>query len=449
MTRVSVRSLAVAALCALIGCSDDASSSHGDSAARDATTEAGSSQRSDAGGHAPDAGRRTDAGRARDAGSRAQDSGARDADTSPITPDAGGAIAKLCPNAGWCELPDTALHSVCPDPDQYPEIQANEGCGGVINDWSGGIADAKRNRLLIWGGGHRGYFGNEVYALDLNALAMQRLNDPSDLAGVDVNECTSPEAYADGRASSRHTYDGLAYVANADAMFALGGAGIPCGYALTGTWTLDLAKVDGAPLGSAAPWTNMSPDPYPSKASYGVVSDYDPNSERVLVNDTYNLWSYDLASNTYTLLNDSDATAAHIDYHMTGRVDPKRRLFIVVGGGGNDDGGMQVFDLGAGSDHAQQDWTHEVSGCDALLAASSPGLAYDAVRDRMIGWAGGDDVYVFNPDAKTCETTTYAGGPERQNENGTFGRFRAFPTLGVFAVVNDPDTNAFVLRLPP
>jgi hypothetical protein len=437
MTRARIRNVAVAAICALIGCSDSTHSPHGDPAARDVATDAASSQRSDAGNHASDAGRHNGAG------------GTRDAGTSPMAPDGDGALAKLCPTAGWCELPDTALQSVCPDPEQYPEIQANEGCGGVINDWSGAIADEKRNRLLIWGGGHRGYFGNEVYALDLNALAMQRLNDPSDLAGVDVNECTSPEAYADGRASSRHTYDGLAYLPDADAMFALAGAGIPCGYALTGTWTLDLAKVDGAPLGSAVPWTNMNPDPYPSKASYGVVSDYDPNSQRVIVDDTYNLWSYDLASNTYTLLNDSDATGAHIDYHMTGRVDPKRRLFIIVGGGGNDDGGMQVFDLAAGSDHAQQDWTNDVSGCDGLLAASSPGLAYDATRDRMIGWAGGDTVYAFNPDDKTCETTVYAGGPQEQNENGTFGRLRAFPKLGVFAVVNAPDKNAFVLRFPP
>ena len=73
------------------------------------------------------------------------------------------------------------------------------------------------------------------------------------------------------------------------------------------------------------------------------------------------------------MLNDSDATSAHIDYHMTGRVDPKRNLFMIVGGGGNDGGGMQVFDIATGSDHAQQDWTSDVSGCDALLNANSPG----------------------------------------------------------------------------
>jgi hypothetical protein len=126
---------------------------------------------------------------------------ARTSDAAPAASTDGGSM--LCPGLGWCELTDTKLRSVCPDPNKYSAIQANEGCGGVINDWSGGSVDQKRNRLLIWGGGHRGYFGNELYALDLNLLKLLRLNDPSDITGVDLNQCTSPEAYADGRPSSR------------------------------------------------------------------------------------------------------------------------------------------------------------------------------------------------------------------------------------------------------
>jgi hypothetical protein len=369
------------------------------------------------------------------------------------TPDAAGPIpggartdgGMLCPGPGWCELENTRLRSVCPDAAQYPDIQANEGCGGVINDWSGGAADEKRNRLIVWGGGHRGYFGNEVYALDLDAVSMRRLNDPSSMDGVDTDDCTSPEAYVDGRPSSRHTYDGLAVFPDADRMFSVAGAGIPCGYAVTGTWTLSLGSIETSPNGAATPWEQMKPDPHPTKASYGVVSDYDPVTKAVIVNDTYNLWSYDLATNHYALLNDSNATSAHIDYHMTGRVDPKRKLFVIVGGDAASGGGMQVFDLG-GSTHAQQDWTKRVTGCDALLSANSPGFAYDAGRDRFVGWAGGDVVYLFDPDAKKCETVTYGGGPKAQ-ENGTFGRFRYFPSLGVFAVVNDPNQNAHTLRI--
>lgn len=380
---------------------------------------------------------------------------ARSASTDTGTPDAGSGDAgartdgggTLCPELGWCELRDTKLSSVCPDPAKFASIQANEGCSGVINDWSGGCDDPKRQRLIVWGGGHRGYFGNELYALDLGKLRMERLNDPSALDGVDLTQCASPEAYADGRPSSRHTYDGLAYVADQDAMFSLGGSGIPCGYAVQGTWLLDLAKVASAPPGAAAPWTQKKPSPFPSKAAYGVIADYDPNTKRVIVNDTYSLWSYDAAQNVYSVLNDSTKTNAHIDYHMTGRVDPKRKLFVAVGGKGQQGGGLQVFDLDASSDHAQQDWTSQVTGCDDLLRANSPGLAYDPVQDRMIGWAGGDAVVTLDLDQKRCTTRSFPGGPGPQNDNGTFGRFRYFAALEVFALVNAHDRNAYTLRL--
>lgn len=65
----------------------------------------------------------------------------------------------------------------------------------------------------------------------------------------------------------------------------------------------------------------------------------------------------------------------------------------------------------------------------------------------MVGWAGGDDVYIFDPDAKACTKQTY-GGPGPQNGNGTMGRFRYFPSLDVFAVVNGWQENGFTLRLP-
>lgn len=229
-----------------------------------------------------------------------------------------------------------------------------------------------------------------------NALVMRRLNDPSSVEGVDFEECKPLEQYRDGRPASRHTYDGMVLVPELDKIYTFAGAGVPCGYSVQYTWLLDLSAIESAQPGQAAPWQNMNPARYPSKAGFGLVADYDAAGKRVILNDGYNLWSYDPAANLYTLLNDSNATNAHIDYHMTGRVDPKRKLFIVVGGGAAADGGMKVFDIGEGSDYAQQNWTRQVEGCAALLAAESPGFAYDDSQDRFVGWAGGDDVFIFD-----------------------------------------------------
>ena len=109
---------------------------------------------------------------------------------------------------------------------------------------------------------------------------------------------------------------------------------------------------------------------------------------------------------------------------------------------------MQVFDISPGSSYAQQNWTNQVSGCDGLMAALA-GPRLRSALDRLVGWAGGDTVYVFDPDAKACTTVSYGGGPGEQNANGTFGRFRYFPDLDVFAIVNDPQKNAYTLRLAP
>lgn len=362
------------------------------------------------------------------------------------TTDGGGT---LCTSLGWCEILNTKLADVCPDSTKYAAIQANEGCSAVINDWSGGAQDETRSRLIVWGGGHGGYFGNEVYALDLQKLTMARLNDPSDVTGYDFKNCSGPDAYADGRPVSRHTYDGFSYIAHADKLYAFSGAKAPCGYQDNDTWTLDLATVTTAPLGQAAPWARKNPTGATPKGAVGAVSDYDPNTHKVFLDDGYNLLSYDFDGNAYALLNDSNATNAHIDYHMTGRVDPKRKLFILIGGGGAAGGGVQVFDIGAGSTYAQQNWTSQVTGCDGLISSVYPGLAYDPVEDKLVGWAGGDTVYLFDADTKSCTTTQYGGGPGAQNGNGTMGRFRYFASLKVFAVVNDWQQNAYTLRLVP
>jgi hypothetical protein len=34
--------------------------------------------------------------------------------------------------------------------------------------WGGGAHDTKRDRLIVWGGGHGDYGGNELYAFDVN-----------------------------------------------------------------------------------------------------------------------------------------------------------------------------------------------------------------------------------------------------------------------------------------
>ena len=354
------------------------------------------------------------------AGNVSGQSSAASATTQAATSN-GGIPASL----GWFQIPNSSMQPVCASASQYPDIQGSTGCASVMLAWGGAAADTKRNRMIVWGGGHTNYFGNEVYALDLNSLSMLRLNNPSPVSNVS----TCPESYTDGTPSSRHTYDGLVYLPTQDKMFAYGGAKANCGYLSTGTWELDP---------STTGWQSMDPHSGTTPGGWpGVMADYDPNTGLVFLFDTQNFFSYNPATNTYTKVGQQTGPGDN----LTGVIDPGRKLFVMVGGGS-----FYAYTIGNGT-YTLQNWTSQVSGCSALMSVGSPGLAYDPVQQLIVGWAGGNTVYQFNPDTKTCSAVTYPNGPGAQQQYGTYGRWRYFPSLGVFVIVNDWQQNAWTLRL--
>jgi len=144
---------------------------------------------------------------------------------------------------GWSALPNTKLQSVCP-PNNFqppgggmPAYNFSDECHYVIDGWNGAVADTKRNRLLIWGGGHVAYHGNEVYTLDLTspssstctggacssnktAPTITRLNDPSIFSTACPQGIRQPTS---DTPIQRHTYGSLVYLPKADKMFAWAG----------------------------------------------------------------------------------------------------------------------------------------------------------------------------------------------------------------------------------
>jgi hypothetical protein len=338
---------------------------------------------------------------------------------------------------GWFEVPNSRLREVCPA--NSPEYEFSSACGSVISAWNGAIADTRRNRLIIWGGGHADYFGNELYAFNLQDLTMTRLNNPSPINAT--SGCV--ETLSDGKPNSRHTYDSLVYIAHADRMFSFGGGLNACGFFSGVTWTLEMETLK---------WTNMQPRGGNPHAGAGVVADYDPNTKKIYLNDLSKIWSYDFDANTYRVLN-SDAP---IDYHMTGVIDPKREVLFIMGAAGAKGGGLKAISLAPGSKYEMNDWTAPAfSSCGPLLRAGSPGLAYDPAEDRIVGWPNfGDAVYLFNPETRSCTTETFLGGPPDSSHqgsphttNGTNGRFRYFPAKGFFVLVNQAIANVYLLRL--
>lgn len=325
---------------------------------------------------------------------------------------------------GWNQIPSTHLQDVCPPATASYDFPSN--CFQVIAAWSGGIDDLARNRLIVWGGGHAAYYGNEVYAFGMGNQKLTRLNNPGPVADPNLQQ----SVLADGTPNSRHTYGGITYIAHADRMFVFGGApACNNGFAANDTWTFNLSTLK---------WQAMDPTngDGPPAHSFGVVADYDPNTQAVYLHDGLTFWKYTFETNTYTAL-DSSST---ISIYNAAVIDPKRQMFFIMGDG------FSAISIAPGSTYTMQDWSQQVTGCDALKTTEYPGLAYDPVQDRIVGWTGGNTVYVFNPDTKTCTATTFPNGPGSAQANGTHGRFRYMPGINAFAVVNDSGENAYIFK---
>lgn len=323
-------------------------------------------------------------------------------------------IANLRPGQ-WLELPNTKIRSVLP-----PVKQIGNPIN-IVQAWSGATVDTKRSRMLIWGGGHNDYYGNEMYALDLPSLSMKRIIDPSPT----TSQANCLPELPDGTPTSRHTYDGMAYIAHADAFMSLNGGIGPCGIADQTTWTYNFAT---------GKWAH---DPSISPATYGrgTMTAYDAATKQVFVKDQRYFFSYSVETGAYTKLNTEYQA---VDYHLSATIDPKRRQFVMVGNG------VQVIDLNT----YKMTTLNTTNAPELVTSQHAPGVAYDPVADRIVAWRGGSEVWALNMDTGVwTQVATNAGPTTPAYVMGVFGRWDYIPAYKVFVLVNSIDENAWVFRL--
>ena len=311
------------------------------------------------------------------------------------------------------ELPNTKIRSVLPVTPQSGNPT------GLIQAWSGGTVDTTRSRLLVWGGGHMDYAGDEMYALDLATLSIKRIVEPSPVSSQ--ASCTS--ALPDGKPAARHTYDGLTYAAHVDKFYATAGSLSTCGAGDPATWTYDF---------TANKWS-MAMAKSPMQTYYGTMAAYDPATKLVYIKDQEGFYSYAVETNIYKKLGSDFA-----DYHLSAAIDTKRRKFVMLGNG------VQVIDM---VNYSMK--TMATTKAPSLVTgAGSPGVAYDPVADRIVAWSGGGNVYALNMDTGAWSQVATSPGPTAAAPvQGTFGRWGYVPQYNVFALINDIDQNAWVFRL--
>jgi len=394
----------------------------------------------------------------------------------------------LPPGLGWHRLPNTQMRkSVClgdvpngmyADSTMTATTEYSFSCNQIV-PWSGAAADDTHQRLIVWGGGHGDYAGNEVSVLNLSGtpswerftsptMPVPITNDQKNWEGLKpyyVRPHDGGQYQPGASPSSRHTYNSLQYVPYQNKLYSFGGSVANVGFFSQETWALDMGTKT---------WTMVGP-PFSLTPAYPTTA-YNPANGHIVMHDkSWTLFDYDPHTNKWKVL----TTAFHVDDGTTAAIDPVNNLFVVVGSGGTPGNTgypsvpkyhtLQVFFLS--SAYKMQNWNN--AGCD--LTYRSGGLAWDSALGLMVGYpGGGNQVYLLNTGSKDMVTpfgtvpshkcldveismkpspvkgVDYPPDPEGTGyaaNLGVYGRFAYFPSLDVFVLVNDRGQDAWILRL--
>jgi hypothetical protein len=335
----------------------------------------------------------------------------------------------------------------------------------VTADWSGGVMDQDRHRLLVTGSGH-GDCDNGIYGIQLdgNPAFAFVLSASSATPGPPNGPWTT--TYPDGSPETGHTYDGIGFIPK--------GASSP--YADSFVLFVSPDECPGDGIGSAVtllPMSKVTPGHSSPGSSWkflidtipgfseaeGTTNDYDPVSGLFFV--TGPRYSDLVAFDPSTGKLSSITTGTGCDFYCTSVVDPDHHRLHAFGGNNNMGTTWTSWDIAGGltATGAENDFA-KPPGCPDLAAA--PGVDWDPVNHTFVLWNSSGNpstsqLYTFNPGTTKAPDGTPPGqcrainppgnGPSSAaSDNGTYKRFRYSSYGDCFVVVNDATQNAFIVR---
>ena len=339
----------------------------------------------------------------------------------------GDSFTSLAPGE-WRELPNTKLQDVFPNKEGHPGWGVL-GPRAVVATWSGAIFDTKRNVLVVTGGGHTDYGGNEVYEFNLNTRHWARVTEPSPLAPLPVVGRYS--VIGSEAPVSSHTYDGLVYLPKSDQMFKFGGSYYKSGdtYDRHG-YLFNLATKT---------WKRTAEAPI---HVLQANSDLDPKTGRIIIGTGGGLMYYDPVVDAWERFPERDSSIPA----SVGALDPENRVFVQVLAS---TAAINFYEIDKppirqkASIKGEADW------------GKLPGLAYHPPSRRMVIWSGGREVWAFATNdwtvRKFTNPTGHAPFPLMANGNpksaGVYGRWQYVPDHDMFIAYNSTADNVWLYKL--
>lgn len=331
-------------------------------------------------------------------------------------------ISAMVATGEWFSPPNALLEAVKPSPQPPGSFSA------IIEAWSGGAYDTKRDRLIIWGGGHSDYAGNEIYAFSVNSMTWSRASDPS--ANVGGDEASG--LYPDGKPRSEHSYDHIVYVPSIDRFCSFGAGGTypggQIGHSKTMCFDFDTKT-----------WEQKANTP---NAATSAIAEYDPATQKVWMHGTLDrsfLAAWDPVKDAWTKYAAMDGG---MEYYHTAAIGNGKMLALGAGE-------LLQWDL---ANPSKPPTKLATTGAREIESAQSPGFVYASKSGYFVAWNGGAALYALNLASKAWTKVMPTGSnkvvPTAADPRGTYGRFRYIPSQDAFIGVNAVDQSVFITRLP-
>ena len=347
--------------------------------------------------------------------------------------------------------PDPAVSPGSPlSPTDWLTVRANTGQSSIMNTWSGAAYDFVDKRIWLVGGGHLDYRGNEADYYQVGSETYGRLTWPS--FPVTLGGAPADFQNPDGTPIARHTRSSLCVAGNN--LYISGDACGDNASSIPGIWYI---PIRGAP----AVWVKTPTPIHPNGGGYtqdnAFVVVYDPNRDLVWAINQYGVYTLNNANPAAGWTNRVNnafqgSYAWNSPPDMTGTYDVSRNRIVVFGR--NDSAVFDcnnlanVYQIGSdGFNGASPTWTgNGVAGW--ISNKVGPGMAYDSVRNDIVGWNGGSTVYFINATAMTITVNTAPTGitPPAMLGTGIYSRLVFTLQYDVFVALNEFSEPAWIYR---